>query len=227
MCEIVPDPEPVASAELAAMRVEYGRSPLIDETVLRAGWEPLLRQWIADAMTAEVAEPNAMVLATVDTDGLPAARTVLCKELNADGVVFFTNYDSEKGRQLAAKPYAALTFAWPAVYRQVHLRGPVRQVSTAETLEYWRSRPRGSQLGAWASRQSSAVASRAALEQALTDAEARFAGVDDIPVAPHWGGYQVSARLVEFWQGRENRLHNRIRLDLGTDGNWTAVRLQP
>ncbi|MFD6674801.1 pyridoxamine 5'-phosphate oxidase [Rhodococcus zopfii] len=193
---------------------------------LAGGWLPLLRQWLAEAVAAEVPEPNAMVLGTVDEDGRPVTRTVLCKDIDADGVTFFTNYDSNKGRQLAAVPYASATFAWLPVHRQVTVRGPVMRVSAEETAEYWHTRPRGSRLGAWASRQSQPIESRAALEHAMVEAGDRF-GVDkDIPVPPFWGGLRISPESVEFWQGRADRLHNRVLTRL-VDGQWSTVRLQP
>ncbi|MEV6320979.1 pyridoxamine 5'-phosphate oxidase [Nocardia sp. NPDC051787] len=224
------------STDLAAMRVDYGGLPHggnedvdLDETWLAGGWEPLLRHWIEQATAVGIAEPNAMVLATVSVvDGTPrpVARTVLCKGLSPDGVIFYTNYDSDKGAQLAAVPYAAVTFVWPALGRQVHLRGTVERVPTETTAAYWRSRPRDSQLGAWASRQSKPIGSRAELDRTLAEATARFADVDEIPVPPHWGGFLLHPDEVEFWQGRRGRLHNRIRVRIEDDTS-TVERLQP
>ncbi|MGW5730854.1 pyridoxamine 5'-phosphate oxidase [Nocardia beijingensis] len=224
------------SSDLAAMRVDYGGLPHggnddldLDETWLAGGWEPLLRHWIEQATAVGIAEPNAMVLATVSlADGTPrpVARTVLCKGLSPDGVIFYTNYDSAKGAQLTALPYAAVTFVWPALGRQVHLRGAVERVPAETTAAYWRSRPRDSQLGAWASRQSQPIASRAELDRTLAETTARFADTDEIPVPPHWGGFLVRPDEVEFWQGRRGRLHNRIRMRI--EGATTTVeRLQP
>lgn len=209
------------------MRGDYDESGQLAESDLRDGWQPLLRSWMDDAVAAGVPEPNAMVVATVDADGLPAARTVLCKELRSDGVVFYTNYDSDKGRELAATPFAAVTFTWAGLARQVRLRGPVSRVDDADTAAYWHSRPRGSQLGAWSSQQSREVASRAALDAAQAQIEARFAEVEQIPVPPFWGGYLVTAQEVEFWQGRRARLHDRLRTARAADGSWPVVRLQP
>ncbi|MBF6206008.1 MULTISPECIES: pyridoxamine 5'-phosphate oxidase [Nocardia] len=224
------------SPDLAAMRVDYGGLPHggnddidLDETWLAGGWEPLLRHWIEQATAVGIAEPNAMVLATVSlADGTPrpVARTVLCKGLSPDGVIFYTNYDSAKGAQLTAVPYAAVTFVWPALGRQVHLRGAVERVPAETTAAYWRSRPRDSQLGAWASRQSEPIGSRAELDRTLAEATARFADVDEIPVPPHWGGFLVRPDEVEFWQGRRGRLHNRIRVRIADDTS-TVERLQP
>lgn len=198
------------------MRVEYGSvekdgSPDLDADWLDDGWVALLRKWIDEAERSGVAEPNAMVLATV-ADGRPTSRSVLCKSVDESGITFFTNYDSAKGADLAATPYASVTFPWYQLGRQVHLRGPVSKVTPEATEDYWSKRPRGSQLGAWASHQSRPIASRAALLDQLAEVTARFADREQIPVPPGWGGYLLAPESVEFWQGRENRLHNRIRV---------------
>ncbi|OBH34331.1 pyridoxamine 5'-phosphate oxidase [Mycobacterium intracellulare] len=199
------------------MRVEYGSaekdgSPDLDADWLNDGWVSLLRKWIDDAERSGVAEPNAVVLATVTADGRPASRSVLCKGVDETGITFFTNYDSAKGDDLAATPYAAVTFPWYQLGRQVHVRGPVSKVTAEATREYWSKRPRGSQLGAWASHQSQPIASRAALLGQLEEVTTRFADREQVPVPPGWGGYLIAPEVVEFWQGRENRLHNRIRV---------------
>ncbi|WP_280835040.1 pyridoxamine 5'-phosphate oxidase [Mycolicibacterium frederiksbergense] len=186
------------------------------------GWLTLMRTWLVDAQRAGVAEPNAMVLATTDEQGRPVTRSVLCKSMDPTGITFFTNYDSVKGEQLAANPYASATFPWFQLARQVHVRGPVTKVSPEATAEYWSKRPRGSQLGAWASQQSRPIASRSVLLSQLAEVTERFADVDAVPVPPHWGGYLIAPESVEFWQGRENRIHNRIRVQHGA-----AERLQP
>lgn len=209
------------------MRVEYGSvekdgSPDLDVDWLADGWVALLRKWLANAESAGVAEPNAMVVGTVDDEGRPATRSVLCKSVDETGITFFTNYDSAKGEELASTPYASATFPWYLLGRQVHVRGPVTKVSAQVTADYWRHRPRGSQLGAWASHQSSPIASRAALLDQLADVTQRFADLDEVPVPPNWGGYLIAPDVVEFWQGRENRVHNRIRI---TEGR--QERLQP
>lgn len=202
---------------LQRMRVEYGSvekdgSPDLDADWLRDGWVSLLRKWIDDAERSGVAEPNAFVLATVTADGRPASRSVLCKSVDETGITFFTNYDSAKGDDLAATAYASATFPWYQLGRQVHIRGPVSKVTAQDTEDYWSKRPRGSQLGAWASHQSQPIASRAALLDQLGEVTARFADREQVPVPPGWGGYLIAPELVEFWQGRENRLHNRIRI---------------
>jgi pyridoxamine 5'-phosphate oxidase len=224
------------SEHLAKMRAEYGPEKDgcadLDVDWLAVGWVALLRRWIGDAERAGVAEPNAMVLATVDLRGRPASRSVLCKSVDETGITFFTNYDSDKGAELAAAPYASVTFPWYDLGRQVHIRGPVSKVSPHATADYWSKRPRGSQLGAWASYQSRPIGSRAALLDQLAQVSERFADVQEIPVPPNWGGYLVAPELVEFWQGRENRLHNRIRVIFGTgepaaSGRGRVERLQP
>ncbi|AUM16335.1 Pyridoxine 5'-phosphate oxidase [Rhodococcus ruber] len=228
-------PSAAEHADLASMRVDYtpagpqGASA-VDEDLepewLTDGWLPVLRRWLRDAAAAGLPEPNAMVLGTVDEHGRPVTRTVLCKGVDADGVAFFTNYDSDKGRQLAATPYASATFTWVPIFRQVTVRGPVERVGAQETAEYWHSRPRGSRLGAWASQQSRPIESRAALEHALVEVAERYGMDAEIPVPPHWGGLRIRPESVEFWQGRPNRLHNRVRTRL-VDGRWLTERLQP
>jgi pyridoxamine 5'-phosphate oxidase len=209
------------------MRVEYGSaekdgSPDLDTDWLAEGWVVLLRKWIGDAERAGVAEPNAMVLATVDDNGRPMSRSVLCKAVEETGITFFTSYDSAKGAELAANPYASATFPWYALGRQVHVRGAVSKVTAHDTAEYWSKRPRGSQLGAWASAQSRPIVSRADLVAKLEEVTERFADLEAVPVPPNWGGYLLAAEVVEFWQGREDRLHNRIKISGGR-----VERLQP
>jgi len=219
---------------LADMRVEYGsveKDASVDLDVdwlgadPGAGWLSLLHNWIGDAQRSGLAEANAMVLATVH-DGKPVTRTVLCKGVDDAGVTFFTNYESDKGADLAATPYASVTFPWYRLGRQVHVRGAVHKVGADETARYWGQRPRGSQLGAWASRQSQPIASRDALRAQLAEVAERFAAEAEVPVPPHWGGYRIAPDEVEFWQGRENRLHNRVRVVRGPDG-VRVERLQP
>ena len=217
---------PAPAHRLAGMRVEYGSvekdgSSDLDVDWLAEGWLALLHKWIDEAETAGIVEPNAMVLATVE-NGRPVTRTVLCKSVDADGITFYTNYDSAKGADLATTPHASVTFPWYGLGRQVHLRGAVSKVSADETAQYWARRPRGSQLGAWASEQSRPIGSRADLMANLARVTERFADHDRIPVPPHWGGYRIAAEVVEFWQGRENRIHNRISVTGGR-----VQRLQP
>lgn len=182
-------------------------------------------RWMSDAVGAGVVEPTATTLATVDGHGLPDARVVLLKELDAQGFVFFTNYESPKGHQLAAHPHAALCFWWGAVARQVRVWGGVARLGRAESEAYFATRPRGSQIGAWASPQSSVLADDEELERRFAAAEARFAGAP-VPCPPHWGGYRLAHRALEFWQGRPNRLHDRFRY-LRSGSGWALERLSP
>lgn len=212
--------------------VEKDGSGDLDADWLADGWVALLRKWLADAEHAGVAEPNAMVVGTADARGRPSTRSVLCKSVDDDGITFFTNYDSAKGDDLAAMPYASATFPWFLLGRQVHIRGVVTKVSAAQTADYWSKRPRGSQLGAWASHQSEQIASRAALLEQLAEVTQRFADLDEVPVPPNWGGYRIAPEIVEFWQGRENRVHNRIRVVTDAElpvnvHNSRIERLQP
>lgn len=212
--------------------VEKDGSGDLDADWLADGWVALLRKWLADAEHAGVAEPNAMVVGTADARGRPSTRSVLCKSVDDDGITFFTNYDSAKGDDLAAMPYASATFPWFLLGRQVHIRGVVTKVSAAQTADYWSKRPRGSQLGAWASHQSEQIASRAALLEQLAEVTQRFADLDEVPVPPNWGGYLIAPEIVEFWQGRENRVHNRIRVVTDAElpvnvHNSRIERLQP
>jgi pyridoxamine 5'-phosphate oxidase len=211
--------------ELASMRVPYELNAL-DEAHLEPTWHEQLQRWLADAIRAGLTEPNAMVLATADATGRPSSRTMLCKGLDARGLVFFTNYHSAKSRDLVATGLASATFLWLPMQRQAHVRGAAEKVSKAENTAYWVTRPRGSQLGAWASAQSTEVANRAALDAALADAERQFAGIDRIPVPEHWGGWRIRPQSVEFWQGRPYRMHDRLVFD-NMDGEWRLRRLAP
>ena len=212
--------------QLAGMRVDYRRDEL-DVGDLAATWHEQLVRWLDDATEAGVVEPNAMVLATTDDDGMPSSRTVLCKGFDERGVVLYTNYTSAKGRDLRTSRRAAATFPWYALQRQVNLQGGVERVTPAETRAYWETRPRGSQLGAWASAQSTPVADRQALDAALEATERRFADVAEVPVPPHWGGWRIVPERVEFWQGRANRMHDRLRFELAFDRSWQVRRLAP
>ena len=214
------------TGQLAAMRVDY-RTEGFDVPDLAPTWHEQLARWLAEAEAVGMPEPNAMVLATAGPDGRPSSRTVLCKGLDARGVVFYTNHTSAKGHDLRSSRYASATFPWYAQHRQVHVRGPVELVAPAETEAYWASRPRGSQLGAWASAQSTAVRDRRALDDALAAAEQRFAD-EAVPLPGHWGGWRINPEQVEFWQGRTNRMHDRLRFEAnGVDRTWRVVRLAP
>jgi pyridoxamine 5'-phosphate oxidase len=213
------------AVRLPGMRVAYD-SEAFDESALAATWTEQLQSWLNQAIAANVAEPNAMVLATADSQGRPSSRTVLCKGLDERGVVFYTNYTSAKSHDLTATRYASATFPWYPLHRQVTVRGEVEKVDVKETAEYWASRPRGSQLGAWASPQSRVVEGRRSLENALRSIERRFADVDQIPAPPHWGGWRIRPDVVEFWQGRADRMHDRLRY-VHTDDGWHVERVAP
>ena len=209
----------------AKVRRDYSAAELDDDATL-AEWPVLLRAWFDEAVAAAaIVEPNAVQLATVDAAGRPSVRTVLVKQLDEHGIVFYTNYESAKARDLAESPYAAAVFAWLPLERQVRLTGPVERVTRGETEAYFATRPRGAQLAAWASAQSSVLASRAQLEDAVRAAAARFDGVD-VPAPANWGGFRLRPELVEFWQGRRDRLHDRLRYRM-SGGSWIVERLSP
>ena len=212
-------------AELHDLRKEYTRGGLHERD---ADPDPL-RQfaiWFAEAQAVGVLEPTAMTLATATPDGTPSARTVLLKHYDARGFAFYTNYDSQKGRELDANPRAALLFYWPELERQVRLNGAVARVSTEESAAYFRSRPEGSRLGAWISKQSSVIPDRETLERDFARIAAEFAG-GDIPLPPFWGGYRLAPHAIEFWQGRPSRLHDRLRYTREGDDAWRIERLSP
>ena len=218
-------PETQSNIALPAMRVSYEQGALT-ETDLASTWHDQLGLWLDEATRAGLAEPNAMVLATADPQGRPSSRTVLAKGLDARGLVFFTNYTSNKSHDLKATRYASATFPWLAMQRQATVRGTVEKVGPDETAEYWASRPRGSQLGAWASPQSRVVHDRTVLDSALANIQRQFADAERVPVPPHWGGWRIRPESVEFWQGRQDRMHDRLRYRLGADG-WKIERLAP
>jgi pyridoxamine 5'-phosphate oxidase len=184
------------------------------------------QQWFEDAIVAGLPEPNSMSLATVAQDGQPWLRTVLLKLYDEQGFVFFTNYESRKARQIATNPKVALLFPWVALARQVKIRGHAAKVPTAESLKYFATRPRGSQIGAWASPQSQVITSRSLLEAKVEEIKRKFAK-GEIPLPDFWGGYRVVPEDIEFWQGRENRLHDRFSYRLQADGAWRIERLAP
>lgn len=214
------------SQSLADMRRNYAREGL---TEAQAPEEPfaLFRQWFDEAVKTEQApvEANAMTLATVDADGRPHCRVLLLKGLDTQGFTFFSNYDSAKGEQMTARPFAAMTFFWPTLERQVRIEGRVVRVSPQESDAYYQVRPLGSRLGAWASPQSKVIADRAELEGLLKATEERFS--DTQPHCPeHWGGYRLLPDRIEFWQGRPSRLHDRLNYRM-IDGKWIRERLAP
>jgi pyridoxamine 5'-phosphate oxidase len=209
--------------DLAALRNDYALRSL-DESDVDADPFRQFHAWMKEAIEAQVPEPTAMTLATVDATGRPAARIMLLKGLDDRGFVFYTNYASRKGGELGACPRAALVFFWKELERQVRVEGPVERVTAAESDEYYGVRPLGSRIGAWASPQSAVIASRGWLEARVREAEAKYG--DDPPRPPHWGGYRVVPEALEFWQGRRSRLHDRIAYARSGSG-WTRSRLSP
>jgi pyridoxamine 5'-phosphate oxidase len=209
--------------DIADIRKEYTlaglrRADLAPEPISQ------FEKWFDQARTAGVLEPNAMSLATVDPDGQPSARIVLLKGIDARGFLFFTNYESRKGRELQQNPRAALTFFWPALERQVCVRGNCERLSRDESEVYFKSRPLGSRLGAWVSSQSVAIPNRHSLEDRLKEAEAKYG--QNPPIPPYWGGYVLKPQTVEFWQGRPSRLHDRFLYTSAQEG-WRIERLSP
>jgi pyridoxamine 5'-phosphate oxidase len=184
------------------------------------------QKWFAEARAVAIHEPNAMTLATAGADGQPSARIVLLKEVGEDGFVFYTNYGSRKGLELAGNPRAAVVFYWPELRRQVRVTGRVKKTARSEAERYFHTRPRGAQLGAWASQQSSVIVDRGILEERLRQLEAKYAG-KTIPLPAGWGGYRLCPDSIEFWQGGLNRLHDRLRYVKGRSGRWAIERLSP
>jgi pyridoxamine 5'-phosphate oxidase len=215
------------SPDPAQMRGRF-RDAGLAETDLAPDPYAQFAAWFADASAAGLHEPNAMIASTADAQGRPSSRTVLMKAYDERGFVFFTNYGSRKGRELDANPFISLLFPWHAIARQVIVSGTARRIGRDETAAYFRTRPHGSQLGAWASEQSSRVASRAELDRLYAKLAARYPEGEDVPAPPQWGGYRVTPETVEFWQGRENRLHDRLRYAREGEGEgWEVNRLCP
>ena len=209
---------------IADIRKSYELAELTESEALQ---DPLkqFERWLAEAIAAKVPEPNAMTLATVGSNLRPSTRIVLIKGLDARGPVWFTNYQSRKGMEMAGNPYAALQFHWVEMERSVRIEGLVEKISDEESDTYFHSRPLGSRIGAWASPQSQVVASRAELEASEAEFDARFG--EHPPRPPHWGGYRLKADNWQFWQGRPSRLHDRLRYTLQDDASWLMERLAP
>jgi len=214
----------MTSPSIADLRLTYSRAQLTEADI---DPDPIkqFQIWFDQALAANILEPNAMTLATATKEGIPSARIVLLKGVSDRGFVFYTNYDSHKGRELTENPHAALVFLWQALERQVRIEGTVEKVSDEETEAYFHSRPRASQLGAWVSQQSQVIPNREVLDQQLAELAQKYQD-QEIPRPPHWGGFRVVPRAIEFWQGRPSRLHDRLRYRLNNN-QWTIERLAP
>jgi len=211
---------------LADLRQEYSLAGLRESDLEKDPFRQF-DKWFGEAQAAQILEPNAMILATATHDGRPSERVVLLKNFDTRGFVFYTNFESRKGRELAENPNATLLFAWLPIERQVIISGQVTKVAQEEALAYFHSRPRASQLGAWASQQSSVIPSRDVLDERLRALEAQYAD-QPIPLPPYWGGYRLAPETVEFWQGRRSRLHDRLRYRRESEGGeWIIERLSP
>ena len=217
---------PDAARELPHMRVAYAGHGLTEE---QSHADPFVQfeEWFAQAADASIAEPNAMALASVSADGRPSVRMLLLKGLENREFLFYTNYESRKGRELEENPNAALVFYWAELERQVRVEGRVRRLSGEQSDAYFASRPKGSRLAAWVSAQSRAVRSREDLEAGLRQLEREYQDTETVPRPAHWGGYALRADLIEFWQGRPNRLHDRLVYAAQPDGTWSRTRLAP
>jgi pyridoxamine 5'-phosphate oxidase len=212
-------------SSIAEIRKEYSRATL-DQTEVNKNPIVQFEKWFDEAITSKALEPNAMTLSTITEVGKPSARIVLLKGVESNRFLFYTNYQSQKGKELDANPACALTFFWPELERQVRIEGVCTRVDEATSDTYFKSRPRGSQLGAWASPQSTLIKNRELLEARVKELEKRFEGKEMLPKPKQWGGYAVEPLEIEFWQGRQSRLHDRI-VYYKTDGNWTIHRLAP
>lgn len=214
----------ITTIELQKLREEYSGSELSEASVPKSPFDLFVR-WFREAEKAGEVEPNAMVLSTVGSDGAPSSRTVLLKDFSETGLTFFTNYGSDKASEIASENRVSLLFFWPNVSRQIRVSGRAEKTSRSINEEYFASRPRGAQIGAWASAQSSVIASRELLQKKIIEFENKFSG-KIVPCPDGWGGYLVSPRKFEFWQGRQSRLHDRIVYAAGESG-WTTARLSP
>jgi pyridoxamine 5'-phosphate oxidase len=210
--------------DIASIRKEYTQAALDEKSILKNPFEQF-EKWFQEAIESHLVEPTAMIVATADQNNQPFQRTVLLKTFNEDGFVFYTNYESRKSKQIMANPKVSLLFPWYSLERQVAITGSVEKVSTKESLKYFLSRPKGSQLGAWVSHQSEVITSRSILETKLAEMMRKFKD-GKIPLPDHWGGYRVVPDSIEFWQGRPNRLHDRMLFEK-KENVWKISRLSP
>lgn len=214
------------SKKLASLREDYSKKELDISDVYK---NPIKQfgVWMKEALRSEVPEPNAMTLSTVSPDGLPSGRIVLLKDLSDKGFTFYTNYMSDKGKDMAKNKNVALTFVWLELERQVRIEGIIKKVSRKKSEKYFQSRPKKSQMGAWVSSQSKVIKNRQVLEDSMKELEKKYKNEEVLPCPPHWGGYLVQPVAIEFWQGRRSRLHDRIRYKLTKKGAWKKERLAP
>lgn len=215
----------VNNQTIAALREDY-RAKTLELTDVHANPIQQFNEWFQEALDSQIKEANAMTIATVDTQGKPAARIVLLKGFDENGFIFYTNYDSRKGQELATNPNIAVVFLWKDLERQIRIEGIAEKVAPAVSLNYFQSRPKGSQIGAWASPQSQVIPDRNVLEQNVLDLKEKYKDADNLPIPSHWGGYQIKPTLIEFWQGRSSRLHDRLCYTL-IENEWKIERLAP
>lgn len=208
------------------LRVDYQADELIESKAPNNPFE-LFTHWFADAQASSNPEPNAMILATVTPDGSPSARVLLLKRATEEGFIFYTNYESRKGQELAQTPKAAVVFNWLELQRQVRIEGSIKKAPAEVSTAYFHSRPKKSQIGAWVSPQSQEIPDREFLEQRQREIEDKYADADQLPRPEHWGGFLLEPTLIEFWQGRSSRLHDRLAYRRDDGGEWTRVRLAP
>jgi len=212
-------------SKLQELRENYELGELLESHVHEDPMQQF-KLWLENAVSHKVKEPNAMVLSTINAHGSPSSRVVLIKELDDDGIIFYTNYESDKARQIGAHPSIALNFNWLELQRQVRIEGTVTKVDEARSTKYFQGRPKNSQIGAWVSAQSKIIPDRSVLETAKEKLELQYKDADVLPKPPNWGGYKVTPHLIEFWQGRRSRLHDRLRFTL-SDGQWDMKRVSP
>jgi len=212
--------------KVADLREDYRLHALEIEDVQPHPFQQF-QEWFNEALQANLREPNVMTLATASPEGIPSARIVLLKGYSEEGFLFYTNYNSKKGEELLLNPKAALVFCWLELERQVRIEGTVRKISSEASTAYFKSRPKGSQIGAWASPQSEVIEDRSILEENVRMLQEKYDKEESLPRPQHWGGFIVKPTMLEFWQGRSSRLHDRIRYEQGRDGSWAIERLAP
>ncbi len=213
-------------AKLHGLRENYELGELL-ETNVHADPIEQFKLWMNDAIEHKQKEPNAMVLSTINDKGAPSSRVVLVKEIDPNGIIFYTNYNSDKAAHIHTSPIVALNFNWLDLQRQVRMEGSVEKIDAERATTYFQSRPKSSQIGAWVSEQSKVITDRQVLEDSKRLLEEKYKDVDVLPKPPHWGGYKVVPRLIEFWQGRRSRLHDRLRYTLGENSVWAIERVSP